>query len=75
MIIARVVLADYFIATRDCRNFRRPPAKNDGRHLFDSIVAHPGPMPGHSRGRKDHQEFVVFDSAQAYPAFVVYYSL
>ena len=40
------------------------------------MVAHPGPMTGHHRGQKDHQECVIFDGgAQAQPCYVLKYKV
>ncbi len=44
-----------------------------GGGLYDCVVANPGVMNGHKMGRQTHQEFVMFELAQAYPSFVVQY--
>ena len=54
---------------------RGPPERSDGQGRYHCIVANPGPMAGHQRGEQDHQEFVIFDKAQAYPMYIVEYHI
>merc|ERR1711968_391645 len=68
MLLARVALGDPYYATEVDKTLRRPPQREQSSRLYDSIIANPGPMAGHQRGYQDHQEFVIFDKAQAYPA-------
>ena len=62
-----------YYTERVLRGDRRPP--RNGTDTHDSVVANPGPMQGHQAGQQNHQEFVIFDVAQAYPAYVVEYEL
>ena len=40
---------------------------------FDSVVVNPGKVSGHPHKEQIHQEFVICDREQAYPAYVVQY--
>ena len=74
LIISRVALGDAYLAMETLEEERRPPLRNAAcGDTYDSIVVEPGPMLGHPDGRQIHQEFVIFDNQQAYPAFVVQY--
>jgi len=78
VIISRVALGDMCWANRVNRDLKRPPRKSNPsgqRRCFDSVVAKPGPMPGHFHGAQAHQEFVIFDNNQAYPEFIVEYTV
>ena len=72
MVIARVALGDPFHAKEVHRESRRPPERYAGG-LHDSIIANPGPIRGHPKRRQGHQELMIFNALQAYPAFVVQY--
>ena len=73
MIVARVALGDPYYALEALRDHRRPPQRDSGSGLHQSVVANPGRMANHPKRRQAHQEFVIFDVAQAYPCFVVQY--
>eukprot|EP00930_Biecheleria_cincta_P090529 TRINITY_DN79923_c0_g1_i1.p1 TRINITY_DN79923_c0_g1~~TRINITY_DN79923_c0_g1_i1.p1 ORF type:complete len:181 (-),score=21.19 TRINITY_DN79923_c0_g1_i1:302-844(-) len=75
MIVARVALGDPFYASSADATLRRPPARQKEWRRHDSIIANVGTMKGHKRGFQDHQEFVIFNGAQAYPSFVVQYDV
>jgi len=76
VIIARVALGDaYFTKKALSEKVRRPPERESGQGTYDSIIANPGPMLGHHRKHQDHQECVIFEKGQAYPAFVVQYTV
>ena len=73
LIISRVALGDAYVAKEVIKE-RRPPVRNAAwGDTYDSIVVEPGPVQGHQQGRQIHQEFVIFNNQQAYPAFVVQY--
>jgi len=74
IILSRVVLGDTWFAQEVDRNLQRPPTRQGKSRPYDSIIAKPGPMPGHSQDEQSHQEFVLFDKAQAYPEFLIEYS-
>jgi hypothetical protein len=75
MIVARVALGDVHYTKRTLgENQRKPPTRPGGSH-FDSVIANPGQMQGHRRNLQDHQEFVIFDKGQAYPAYVIQYTV
>ena len=74
LIISRVALGDAYLAKTTLEEERRPPLRNTAcGDTCDSIVVEPGPVLGHPSGRQIHQEVVIFDNQQAYPAFVVQY--
>ena len=74
MLVSRVVVGDPWYAD-EVNKFRRLPPTRDGtRRVHDSVIARPGQMPGHTKGEQTHQEFVLFDNAQAYPSFIVQYT-
>ena len=75
LIIARVALGDAYIATETRKNERRPPLRSDFSGTFDSILAKPGAIKGHHNSKQIHQEFAIFDREQAYPAYIVQYSV
>ena len=74
LIIARVALGDAYHTSETLFGARKPPTKNGV--ICHSVVVNPGPIQGRSRAlsrMQIHQEFVVYDREQAYPAFVVQY--
>ena len=73
MIVARVALGDAYVA-QEVRNDRRPPMRA-GSGTYDSIVVKPGFISGHHNSQQIHQEFVIFDREQAYPCYVVQYTV
>ena len=75
LIISRVVLGDSYLATATRKNDRRPPVRPDSAGTYDSIVVKPGPISGHHRQQQLHQEYVIFDRDQAYPCYVVQYTV
>jgi len=74
VIIARVALGDSYVATETRKNERRPPVRSDLSGTYDSIVVKPGMIKGHHK-QQIHQEYVTFDKEQAYPCYVVQYSV
>ena len=76
LIIARVALGDSYVATGTRKNDRRPPLRSDSSlGTYDSIVVRPGLINGHPSQNQIHQEYVIFDREQAYPCFVVQYTV
>lgn len=75
VIIARVALGDSYIATETRKNDRRPPVRDGSSGTYDSIVVEPGLINGHHNQQQVHQEYVIFDREQAYPCFVVQYTV
>ena len=73
LIIARVALGDAFHASSTQYGARRPPNRPGARGMHGSVVVNPGPIIGHHSPVQVHQEFVIFNGEQAYPAFVVQY--
>merc|ERR1711920_217902 len=69
LILARVAFGSPYYTRRTCKGCKRPPERDDGPKLHDCVIANPGPMEGHFRRHQDHQEIVIFESAQAYPAY------
>ena len=72
LIIARVALGDSYQTNRTLWGEGRPPNR-DGNGAYDSVHVNPGPVEGHPHTCQTHQEFVIADLNQAYPAFVVQY--
>eukprot|EP00928_Gymnodinium_smaydae_P089122 TRINITY_DN73123_c0_g1_i1.p1 TRINITY_DN73123_c0_g1~~TRINITY_DN73123_c0_g1_i1.p1 ORF type:complete len:401 (-),score=24.32 TRINITY_DN73123_c0_g1_i1:228-1430(-) len=75
VILSRVLLGDIHYADKVAPSCRRPPAREGTARCCDSVVAKPGPMPGHFQGTQRHQEFVIFDNFQAYPELIIQYTL
>ena len=75
LIIARVALGDAYHTDSTLRKVRKPPQRQGAEGTHGSILAKPGAMTGHHNKFQVHQEFVIFDGDQAYPAFVVQYEL
>ena len=73
LIIARVALGDAYYASATRHGERRPPNRIGAAGTYGSVVVKPGVVTGHRKPMQIHQEFVVFDREQAYPAFVVQY--
>lgn len=75
LIIARVALGDAYEATETRKKEKRLPLRGGSSGIYDSIVVKPGPIQGHHNIHQLHQEFVIFDGEQAYPSFVVQYTI
>eukprot|EP00435_Cladocopium_sp_Y103_P007578 s4866_g2.t1 len=75
LIIARVALGDAYVAAETRKKAKRPPLRGDSSGLYDSIAVKPGPIKGHHNIHQLHQEFVIFDGEQAYPSYVVQYTI
>eukprot|EP00438_Fugacium_kawagutii_P003644 Skav224214 [mRNA] locus=scaffold939:985137:987398:- [translate_table: standard] len=79
LIIARVALGDSYTATETRKNQRRAPVRFDASGTaagtYDSIVVEPGLIKGHHNSNQIHQEYVIFDREQAYPSYVVQYTV
>ena len=75
LIIARVALGDAYYASSTQYGARRPPNRVGKPGTHGSIAVRPGPISGHHGPNQlqVHQELVIFDREQAYPAFVVQY--
>ena len=75
MIFARVALGDAYTATETRKVERRPPIRSESSGTYDSIVVKPGWVQGHHHQYQFHQEYVIFDREQAYPCYVVQYTI
>lgn len=75
MIVARVVLGQPHYIRKVDKQIMRPPPMPNSSIYYHSVIAKPGPMPGHVQGHQSHTEFVIFDSSQAYPEYIVEYEL
>eukprot|EP00438_Fugacium_kawagutii_P003637 Skav224207 [mRNA] locus=scaffold939:864265:864903:- [translate_table: standard] len=75
LIIARVALGDAYVATETRKQDRRPPARPAAPGTYDSTLVKPGRIKGHHNPNQIHQEFVIFDREQAYPCYVVQYTV
>eukprot|EP00435_Cladocopium_sp_Y103_P000242 s4761_g1.t1 len=75
LIIARVALGDSYIARATRLGERRAPIRSAASGVYDSIVVRPGPVQGHHNFEQVHQEYVIFDREQAYPSYVVQYTI
>ena len=75
LIISRVALGDSYVATETRKTDRRPPVRSGSSGSYDSIVVKPGPISGHHNQQQLHQEYVIFDRDQAYPCYVVQYTV
>ena len=75
VIIAGVALGDPFYTLRNLRNEGRPPERESGHGVYDSVIANRGRMIGHHNDWQEHAEFIVSNFDQAYPSFVVQYRI
>ena len=75
LIIARVALGDSYVAKETRKNERRPPNRVGAPGTCDSVVVEPGLVSGHHNPQQIHQEYVIFDREQAYPCYVVQYTV
>ena len=75
VIFARVALGDAYTATETRKVERRPPIRSESSGTYDSIVVKPGWVQGHHHQYQFHQEYVIFDREQAYPCYVVQYTI
>jgi len=73
MLLARVALGRIHPARKVLTGRVLKPPALQGMPC-DSVVANLGPMDGHPKNHQDHQELVIFDRAQAYPCYLVYYT-
>lgn len=73
MILSLVTLGDYYVTDSVCKGMKVPPPKSklDSRNA-DSVIAKSGPMEGHQHKVQTHDEYIIFDSKQAYPAFILF---
>ena len=77
MLYCRVVMGWPHLTTTSHKFERRPP-ENPATpgHPYDSIFAETGVAPGtKGNGGQVHNEYVVFHQYQAYPEFVVWYTV
>ena len=72
MLLCRVAVGNPCYAQKVERDLRRPGIHKN-MQCYDSVVANPGPMPGHHQGQRTHQEIVLFNQFQAYPEFIIQY--
>ena len=75
VILARVALGDPFLTRATMPEARRPPKRHSSGALYDSVLVNPGFIASHPNGNQGHQEFVTFDTAQAYPCYVIEYTV
>lgn len=75
MIVSRVALGDIWFADKVDKDRRRPPDREGSHRPYDTVVAKPGPMPGHYQNVQTHLEAIIFGNDQAYPEFIVQYTL
>ena len=75
LVVSRVVVGDPWYADQVDHNRRLPPMRPETERMHDSVIAKPGVMRGHCNGEQIHQKFVLFENFQAYPAFIVQYTL
>ena len=73
MLLSRVTMGSAYHTAKKHVDERRPP-DNPGTpgRPFDAIFARSGTANG---GLQQHNEYVVFASAQAYPEYVITYTL
>jgi hypothetical protein len=73
MLYCRVLMGEPYATNRAHRKERRPPDNPaTPRQPYDSIFAEQGVA---SSGRQAHNEFVVFDRAQVYPDYIIWFKL
>ena len=75
MILARVALGDSFLTSATMPEARKSPKRHSSGALYDSVLVNPGLIASHPNRNQDHQEFVTFDTAQAYPYYVTEYTV
>ena len=77
MIVSRVVMGDIAYATKVDRKCTIPPLHPNTSRRRDTVVAKPGPMPGHGGkgGIQAHVEVVTFSQFPAYPVYIVQFVL
>eukprot|EP00041_Stephanoeca_diplocostata_P000577 m.15443 g.15443 ORF g.15443 m.15443 type:complete len:1280 (+) comp10749_c0_seq1:405-4244(+) len=73
-LLTRVLLGDAFSTTTWLKELRRAPLKTLGT-LYDSVVAWEGTSIscGMQVRQQGHDEFIVYDRAQTYPEYIVYF--
>lgn len=74
IMISRVTLGNPHFATAVDKTMVRPPNVPGSTKRHDSVIVKPGPMRGHPHGEQTHTEFVIFESAQAYPEYILEYA-
>ena len=78
MILYRAVLGDVYVVTEyDPQNFRaekswmrRPPYKENSTDLYDSVM---GESMKYGGNKLKYREFILYESGQAYPEYVITY--
>jgi hypothetical protein len=73
LILSRVIVGDPWYTDQVNTQCRKPPKRRGTNRDHDSIIAKPGAMDGHPEKWQTHQEFVIFNNDQAYPAFIIQY--
>ena len=73
--VSCVLLGEICFATQTIRQMVRPPKLPDGTKHYDSVDVKREPMPEHLHNKQTHTEFVVFDSTQAYPEYILEYTV
>ncbi|CAK9019121.1 unnamed protein product [Durusdinium trenchii] len=78
LIIARLVLGRPFFAGGPQKNLKIEPfldVNDPSKGRFHSVIARPGTPTGLGPQPQVHQEYVVFDGAQAYPEMIVHFKI
>lgn len=74
IILSLVSLGDYYVTDKTCSEWVRPPQHDSSsRRAYDSIIARSGPMQGHPYKNQTHEEYIIFNERQAYPAYILYF--
>jgi len=75
-ILSRALVGDPFYTEAQQKTLVRPPARrHPGKGRYDSIVANVGIANGVSVVGQQHREFVLFNGAQTYPEFAIYFTV
>ncbi|CAF3895843.1 unnamed protein product [Rotaria sp. Silwood2] len=80
MVLYRAALGDVHVVLKYKREkyrcgpnrqlIRRPPKKTHGKELYDSVM---GESMENGGDRLKHREFILYDTGQAYPEYVIYF--
>ncbi|CAE7468645.1 PARP12 [Symbiodinium natans] len=73
ILLSRVILGDVAFAEAVDKDRKIPPKHPGIPRCVDTVVAKPGPMPGHHNGQQAHEEYVIFEKYQAYPECIIQY--
>ena len=73
ILYCRVLLGKIHYTKTTMVGHTRPPQIGTSTEIFDSVVAPTGPMENHAQKVQIHREFIVYDRAQVYPEFAIFY--